>query len=119
VRHRGDEGAKVGDGKGGVRRGNLTVFADRHEELAAGREFLHAMVLPVGDVDVAIPVKVNAPGLVELALTAAAPAPLLKGLALGREHLQPVVAGIDDDQISVSVTDNAGRSPEFTGATPD
>src|SRR5215472_5734725 len=45
-----DERTQIGHGEGILRYGKRPVFADRHDELAARGELLHAVVLPVRNV---------------------------------------------------------------------
>src|SRR6516165_5049044 len=61
-----DERTQIGHGEGILRYRKRPVFADRHDELAAWGELLHAVVLPVRDIDVALVVEGDAPRLVEL-----------------------------------------------------
>src|SRR5258705_235537 len=116
-RHRGEERAEVSHGERARLDGQLAVSADRHDELAAGRQLLHAVVLPVGNVDVAVLVERNAPRLVELAVAAAGLSALGDKLALRREDLQAIVAAVDDDHVAVGLADNAGRPVQLAGAT--
>src|SRR5215469_8542967 len=71
-----DERNQISNGEGILRYGKCPVFADRYDKLAAWGELLHAVVLPVRDIDVAIVVEGDAPRLVELSLATAAPAAL-------------------------------------------
>src|SRR5205807_2686767 len=68
------------------------------------------------DIEVAVLVERDAPRLVELPLAAAGLAVLGHRLALRREHLEAVVAAVDDDDVAIGLADDAGRSLQFTGA---
>jgi hypothetical protein len=59
------------------------------------------VVLPIGDVDVAILVECDAPRLIELARPLAGTAAFADEFSIGSEDLQAVVAAIDDNQIAV------------------
>src|SRR6516225_1095807 len=108
-----EERTQIGNGEGILRYRKRPVFADRHHELAAWGELLHAVVLPVRDIDVALVVEGDAPRLVELPLAAAVPAALGQGLAIGGEDLQAVVAAVDDNHVA-GVADDPGRILQFT-----
>src|SRR5262249_17862574 len=97
------ERTQIGPGEGILRYGKRPVFADRHDDLAARGELLHAVVLPVRDVDVPLVVEGDAPRLVEPLLATAAPAALGQGLAVGGEDLQAVVAAVDDNHVAAGV----------------
>ena len=71
------------------------------------------MVLPVGDVDVAVLVEGDPPGLVELAVAAAGPAAFADKLAVRAEDLQAVVAAVDDDYVAVLFDREAGGAQQF------
>src|SRR5262249_26854834 len=98
-----DEWTQIGNGEGIIRYRKRPVFADRHHELAAWGELLHAVVLPVRDIDVALVVEGDAPRLVELPLAAAVPASMGQRLAVGGEDLQAVVAAVDDNHVAERV----------------
>src|SRR6185312_1487772 len=103
----GDERAEVGHRERAWVDRKLAVSADRHDELAAGRQVLHAVVLPVGNIDVALLIQRDAPGLVELAVAATGLAALGDKLAFGCEHLEAVIAAVDDDHVAIALADDA------------
>src|SRR6516165_10191709 len=109
-----DERTEIGHGEGILWYRKRPVFADRHDELAVWRELLHAVVLPIRDIDIALVVEGDAPRLVELPLAAAAPAALGQGLAVGGEDLQAVVAAVNDNHIAAGVADDPGRILQFS-----
>src|SRR5262249_12300523 len=111
-----DERTQIGHGEGILGYRKRPVFADRHDELAAWGELLHAVVLPVRDVDVALVSEVDAPRLFDLPLPTAAPAALGQGLAVGGEDLQAVVAAVDDNHVAAGVADDPGRILQFSRA---
>src|SRR5258707_10391251 len=80
------------------------------------------MVLPVGDVDVAVLIEGNAQGLVELARTLAGAAAFTDEFALEGEDLQAIVTAVDDDDVAVLFDGNASGAQQFTvaaaGCTP-
>src|SRR4029077_6679171 len=71
---------------------------------------------PVGDVDVAVLVEGDAPGLVELAGTFAGPAAFTDEFTLGGEDLQAIVAAVDDDDVAVLFDGNTRGAQQFTVA---
>src|SRR5208283_488654 len=72
------------------------------------------MVVPVGDVDIAVLVEGDPPRLVELAVAFAGPAALSDEFAVRREDLQPIVAAVDDDDVAVFLYGQAGRAKQLT-----
>src|SRR5215471_4079467 len=112
-----DERTQIGHGEGILRYRKCPVFADRHDELAAWGELLHAVVLPIRDIDVALVVEGDAPRLAELPLAVAAPAALGQGLAVGGEDLQAVVAAVDDIHVAAGVADPYLKSDHETHNT--
>src|SRR5262249_53543037 len=97
----GDIGAKDRHLVGVVHRLDRAIGADAHERLALVGQLLHTVVLPIGDVDVAIAVGGDAPRLVELAGLGAGAAAFADKLAFGAEDLQPVVAAVGDNDVAV------------------
>src|SRR5262249_2444556 len=101
---------------------DLAVGTDALQKLAVRRQLLHAMVLPVGDEDVAGLVEGDAPRLVELALAFAGFAAFADKLSVRAEHLQAVVAAVDDDDIAALFDRQARRTRQFAvtaaGSTP-
>src|SRR5580700_593193 len=71
------------------------------------------MVLPVGDIDVAVLVDGDAPGLVELAWLFARPAAFAKELAFRAEDLQTIVAAVHDNQVTILFDRHTRRAHEF------
>src|SRR5215213_672533 len=71
------------------------------------------MVLPVGDVDIAILIERNAPGLIELAGSFAGTAALADEFTIGSEDLQPVVSTVNDDQVAVLFDRQARRTQQL------
>jgi hypothetical protein len=74
------------------------------------------VVLPVGNVDVAVLVERNAPRLVELAVAATGLTALGDNFAFRREDLQAIVAAVDDDHVAVGFADDAGRAAQLAGS---
>src|SRR5690242_12677089 len=72
------------------------------------------MVLPVGDVDVAVLVEGDAPGLVELTVAAAGTAALADELPVRSEDLEAVVAAVGDDDVAVLLDGQTGGAVELT-----
>ena len=70
---------------------------------AVGREFLDAVVAPVGDEYVAVGGLGDSPREVELPVTVAKAAPLVDELAVLGELLYAVIAMIDQQQVVVLV----------------
>src|SRR3954469_22740702 len=98
---------------GAFRLRQLAEAAKAHQRLAFGRQLLDAVVAPVGDVDVAVLIEGDAPGLVKLARRLARPAAFADILAVRAEHLQAVVATVSDDNVAVLLDDQAGRTQQF------
>src|SRR6516162_9451430 len=71
------------------------------------------MVLPVSDVDVTVVVDSDAPSLIEFARTATRLATLAEELAIGAEHLKPVVATVNNDQVAIFLDRQARRTQQF------
>src|SRR4029077_3321589 len=69
-----------------------------------------------GDKHVAVLVEGDPPGLVELAGAAAGLAAFPDELAPGAEHLNPVVAAVDDDHIAALLDRDPGRTHELAVA---
>src|SRR6266566_1425788 len=91
----------------------LAEAADAHQRLALRRQFLDAVVVPVGDKDVAVLVEGDAPGLVELARALAGSAAFGEELAVRAEDLQAVIAAVGDDQIAALLDRETGRTQQF------
>src|ERR1700730_9024518 len=89
---------------------DFSILSKFHQELALGGQLLDTMVLPVGDVDVAILIERDAPGLVELTVAAAGTAALADELPVRREDLETVVAAVDDDDVAVLLDGQARRA---------
>src|SRR6202040_2096445 len=99
-----------GHGIGALGLFNLAILAELHQELALGGQLLNAVVLPVGDIDVAILVERDAPRLVELTITIAGAAALADKLPVRSEDLEAVVAAVDDDDVAVLLDGQARRA---------
>ena len=94
------------------------LFAVGYEVFAVGRELLGAVVAPVGDVDVAVVVHADAPGLVELAGAAAAAAKSEQEFAVVGE-LEGLVGGcVGYVDVAVVVAGYAGGADELALAVP-
>src|SRR5437867_8023939 len=107
----------VGDGIGTLRHRNRPVLADLHQELALGRQFLDAVILPVRDVDIARLVEGDPPRLVELAISAPALAAFGHELSVGGEDLEAIVPAIDHDDVAVFLAHQTGRAYELAITT--
>src|SRR5215212_3744721 len=112
----GDVGSVDRHRVGAFRLRQLAEAAEAHQSLAFGRQLLDAVVAPVGDVDVAVLIEGDAPGLVKLARRLARPAAFADVLTVRAEHLQAVVATVSDDDIAVLLDDQAGRTQQFAVA---
>ena len=88
-------------------------------ELAVGRELLYAVVPPVGDVYLPVPVERDAPGQVELAVAVAVRAEAAYELAVLRHLLHAVVAMVNQQQVVVSVECQPGWAVELALAAAD
>src|SRR5437016_2622823 len=106
--------AEVGYLIGILRLLNLSVFAELHQELTLRRELLDPMVVPVGNVYIAVLVERDPPRLVELAVAFPGPAAFPDKLTVRSEDLQPVVAAVDDDDVAVFLYGQAGRAKQLT-----
>src|SRR3984893_14155662 len=95
---------------------DFSILAKLHQELALGGQLLNAVVLPVGDIDVAILVERDAPRLVELTITIAGAAALAHKLPVGSEDLEAVVPAVDDDNVAVLPDSQTGRTHELAVA---
>ena len=89
------------------------VFVD---ELAVGREQLHAMVTRVRHEDVAIAVHRHVPRVVELSVFAALLAELEQERSFERKHLHAVVVFIRNDDATLGVAHHSGRPIELAVA---
>ncbi|MGQ4808310.1 hypothetical protein NKDENANG_01691 [Candidatus Entotheonellaceae bacterium PAL068K] len=69
---------------------------------AIGEKHLHPIVLPVGDIDVALAIQAQAPGPVELALTIAVPSPSGQERAVPGECLHAVVETVDNVELEIA-----------------
>src|SRR3954465_8975935 len=101
---------------GAFRLRQLAEAAKAHQRLAFGRQLLDGVVPPVGDVDFAVLIEGDAPGLFNLPWRLARPAAFADVLAVRAEHLQAVVATVSDDDVAVLLDDQAGRTQQFTVA---
>src|SRR6516164_10034906 len=113
-RGRCDVRAEVGYSIGVLGLLDLSIFAELHQEPTLGRELLDPMVVPVGNVYIAVLVERDPPRLVELSVAFPGPATFPDKLALGSEDLQPVVAAVDDDDVVVFLYSQAGRAKQLT-----
>src|SRR5229473_1766383 len=118
TRRRADVRPEIGYRVGVLGLFDRAVFADAHQRLALVGQLLHAMVLPVGDVDVAVLVEGDPPRLVELARAVAGPAAFADELAVGGEDLQPIVAAVDDDEVAVLLDRQTGRTRQLAVPAP-
>src|SRR5262249_55758879 len=109
----GDVGPEDRHGKRPFRLFALAEAPDARQEFALGRQFLHPVVVPVGDPDVAVLVEGDAPGLVELAWALAGAAAFGDKLAVRAEHLQTIVATVGDDHIAVFFDREASGTQQF------
>src|SRR6266852_1018720 len=101
---------------GAFRRLDLPILAELHQEFALGRELLHPMVLPVRDVDIAVLVEGDPPGLVELAIAAAGPAAFPDKLPVGGEDLQAIVAAVDSNDVAAFLYGQSSRAQQLAVA---
>ena len=83
-----------------------------------GVEHLHAVVAPVGHVDVAVRIHRNAGRPVELTLAAACLADGLFELAVAGEHLVAVVAPVGHIDVAELVHVHTPRQVELAGFRP-
>ena len=93
-----------------------SLAAHRLQEVALGVHDLHALVAPVGDVDVAGVVNGDGGGAVELAVGAAGFAKGGYELALCGELLDAVVAPVGDVDAAGAVYGNAPGQVELASA---
>src|SRR5262245_44032945 len=93
---------------------DLSILAELHQEPTLRRELLDPMVVPVGNVYIAVLIERDPPRLVELTVAFPGPAAFPDKLAVRSEDLQPVVAAIDDDDVVVFLYGQAGRAKQLT-----
>ena len=91
-----------------------TVTLEHDQEPAFGVEFLNPVVLPVGHVDVPLPVQTDAPGKVELAFALARPAEAAEKSAVFGELLDAVVGAVYHEDVVVAVQGDARRPVQFS-----
>jgi hypothetical protein len=72
------------------------------------------MVIPVGNVYIAVLIERDPPRLVELTVAFPGPAAFPDKLAVRSEDLQPIVAAVDDDDVTVFLYGQAGRAKQLT-----
>ena len=75
------------------------------------------MIIPVGNVYIAVLVERDPPRLVELTVAFPGPAAFPDKLAVWSEDLQPVVAAVANDDVVVFLYSQAGRAKQLTIAT--
>src|SRR6516225_3836656 len=93
---------------------DLSILAELHQEPTLWRELLDPMIIPVGDVYIAVLVERNSPRLVEMTVVLPGPAAFPDKLAVRSEDLQPVVAAVDNDDVVVFLYGQAGRAKQLT-----
>src|SRR4051794_31257036 len=101
----GDVGSVDRHRVGAFRLRQLAEAAEAHQRLALGRQLLDTMVAPIGDVDVAVLVEGDAPGLIELPRRLARLTAFTNELTVWAEHLQAVVSTIGDDNVAILLDD--------------
>src|SRR5262249_59946609 len=92
----------------------LSRSAKLHQKPAIGSELLNTIVAPVGHVHIPMLVNINAPWEIELAVTAAAAAPLEQELAIFGEDLNPMIPAVYQVKVIIRIKGQPGGMVNFT-----